>query len=353
MKSAPVCLRAVLLAGTVLLLASHGVRAWPAPARGEPWLRVELRPQVAVQGSSVRLADIALLTSSDLGVLRRALAIPLGQVPRMGETAVLENERLAYWLKSRTGLRDEQIDWQGSRQTAVMSATQDLPGQDISAHAQAALRDHLQALARQKGLSLSRLELDPVALPASVQVPLAGGRLQVRPLGALPMGPRMLVWVDVFSADRHLRAIAVRFDVSAFARLPVAAQAMPAGAAVPASGVEMREVDVAAQPGLLGSAAWPDATAAQAAAEDAGAPVLRRALRVGEVVSADRLQARPAVSRGEWARLTTHQGLLTLESRVEVLQDGLPGQVVRARPAHATATLSARVVGPGRLELQP
>lgn len=349
MKSAPVCMRAVLLAGTAMLLASHGVRAWSAPARGDAWLRVELRPQVVVQGASVRLADIALLTSSDLGILRRALAIPLGQAPRMGETAVLEGERLAYWLKSRTGLRDEQIDWQGSRHTAVMAATQDLPGEDISALAQAALRDHLQALARRKGVSLSRLELAPVAMPASMQVPLTGRRLQVRPLGASDMGPRMLVWVDVFSADRHVRAIAVRFEVSAFARLPVAAQAMPAGAAVLAGGVEMREVDVAAQPGLAGRAAWPN----EMAAEQAGAPVLRRALQAGEVVSADRLQARPAVSRGEWVRLMTHQGLLSLESRVEVLQDGLPGQVVRARPAHATATLSARVVGPGLLELQP
>lgn len=349
MKSAPVSMRAVLLAGSALLLASYGDRAWPAPAHGDAWLRVELRPQVAVQGSRVRLADIALLTSSDLGVLRRALAIPLGQAPRMGETAVLEGERLAYWLKSRTGLREEQIDWQGSRQTAVMAVTQELPGEEISALAQAALRDHLQALAQRSGLSLSRLQLDPVAMPASVQVPLVGRRLQVRPLGASAMAPRMLVWVDVFSADRHVRAMAVRFEVSAFASLPVATQAMPAGASVPAGGVEWREVDVAAQPGLVGRAAWPDGMAAQ----DASAPVLRRALQAGEVVSADRLQTRPAVSRGEWVHLATHQGPLSLESRVEVLQDGLLGQVVRARPAHGTAALSARVVGPGRLELQP
>jgi flagella basal body P-ring formation protein FlgA len=81
--------------------------------------------------------------------------------------------------------------------------------------------------------------------------------------------------------------------------------------------------------------------------------VLRRGLQAGEIVSADQLHARPAVSRGDWASLVTRQGPLSLESRVEVLQDGQPGQVVRARPANATGVLSARVVGPGRLELQP
>ena len=77
------------------------------------------------------------------------------------------------------------------------------------------------------------------------------------------------------------------------------------------------------------------------------------ALQAGEVVSADRLQAKPAVVRGEWASLVTRQGPLSLESRVEVLQDGQPGQIVRARPANATGVLSARVVGRGQLELQP
>lgn len=325
-----------------------------APALAVPaqaWLRVELRPQVTVQHSSVRLADIALLTSSDLGLLRRALAIPLGQAPRPGESAVLESERLGYWLRSRTGLRQDQIDWQGPGQTAIVTAVQEIPGEQVAAQAKTALAQHLQSMALQKGLDLSRLDIDPVALPMSVEVPAQGRRLQVRPLNATRMSPRMLVWVDVFSGDRHVRAIPVRFEVAAFARLPVASHAMPAGAPVQADGMELREMDVAAMsavPALSGGAGM-DASAAA----DADAPVLRRALQAGEVVSADRLQARPAVVRGEWASLVTRQGPLSLESRVEVLQDGQPGQIVRARPANATGVLSARVVGRGQLELQP
>jgi flagella basal body P-ring formation protein FlgA len=319
------------------------VHAVPAQA----WLRVELRAQVAVQRSSVRLADVALLTSPDLGVLRRALSIPLGQAPRLGETTVLESERLGYWLRSRTGLREDQIDWQGPRQTSIVMAVQEIPGVEVAAHARAALSEHLQSLARQKGLSLSRLEIDPVALPASLQVPLEGRRLQVRPLNTAQMGSRMLVWVDVFAGDHHMRAIPVRFEVAAFALLPVASLALPAGAPVQAGNVELREIDVASLPALPG--AWTGAPASS----EAGGPVLRRGLQAGEIVSADQLHARPAVSRGDWASLVTRQGPLSLESRVEVLQDGQPGQVVRARPANATGVLSARVVGPGRLELQP
>lgn len=332
-----------------LLAAACCAPAWAVPAQA--WLRVELRPQVTVQHSSVRLADIAVLTSSDLDMLRRALAIPLGQAPRPGESAVLESERLGYWLRSRTGLRDDQIDWRGPRQTAIVTAVQEIAGEQVAAQAQAALAEHLRSMARQKGLVLSRLDIDPVALPLSLEVPVQGRRLQVRPLNATRMGPRMLVWVDVFSGDRHVRAIPVRFEVAAFARLPVASHAMPAGSPVQADGMELREIDVTAMPGLP---ALPGGVQVDASAgADADPPVLRRALQAGDVVSADSLLARPAVVRGEWASLVTRQGPLSLESRVEVLQDGQPGQIVRARPANATGVLSVRVVGRGQLELQP
>jgi len=264
---------------------------------------------------------------------------------------VLESERLGYWLRSRTGLREDQIDWRGPRQTAIVTAVQEIAGEQVAAQAKAALAEHLQSMARQKGLELSRLDIDPVALPVSVEVPMQGRRLQVRPLSATRMSPRMLVWVDVFSGDRHVRAIPVRFEVAAFARLPVASHAMPAGAPVQADGMELREIDVTAMPGL---SALPGGVRVDASAgADADAPVLRRALQAGDVVSADSLLARPAVVRGEWASLVTRQGPLSLESRVEVLQDGQPGQIVRARPANATGVLSVRVVGRGQLELQP
>jgi flagella basal body P-ring formation protein FlgA len=59
----------------------------------------------------------------------------------------------------------------------------------------------------------------------------------------------------------------------------------------------------------------------------------------------------PDVVRGQWASLRTSSGEVTLEARVEVLQDGLQGQNVRVRPAQATQPVVARVIGPGQLEV--
>lgn len=60
-----------------------------------------------------------------------------------------------------------------------------------------------------------------------------------------------------------------------------------------------------------------------------------------------------AVSRGDWAVLRSGEGVVSLESRVEVLQDGRPGQKVRVRQHGADGPILARVVGRGLLELAP
>ncbi len=57
------------------------------------------------------------------------------------------------------------------------------------------------------------------------------------------------------------------------------------------------------------------------------------------------------VARGDWATLTAQSGPLTLESRVEVLDDGAIGHLVRVRGPHASSSVPARVTGPGRLEM--
>lgn len=74
------------------------------------------------------------------------------------------------------------------------------------------------------------------------------------------------------------------------------------------------------------------------------------------VLPASRVQrsdAALAVARGEWAVLRATEGSITLESRVEVLQDGRAGERIRVRAQGVAGPMFARVVGPGRLELAP
>lgn len=313
----------------------------------EPLLRVALRPQVQVDRADVRLGDVALLSSPDLETLRRAMSVPLGQAPRLGEPVALEGARLRGWLRSRMGLRDEQIQWEGVDSTSVRTAAREIAGDAVAAQAREALLAHLQAVARQKGLVQPRIELQAVALPSMLQVPAIGTQLRVRPLEQVIQGPRMMVWVDVFAGERHVRAIPVRFEVSLFAMAPVARQELAAGSDVPQEDVAWREVDLARLPAAAVPAAWSAQTGAQA-------PVhVRKRTAAGEVLTADRVGPAPAVARGQWVRVIATSGGLSLESRAQSLQDGQIGQTVRVRPQNAAEPLMAKIVAPGQLELQP
>jgi flagella basal body P-ring formation protein FlgA len=132
-------------------------------------------------------------------------------------------------------------------------------------------------------------------------------RLSPRPVDAAQvLRSRMLVWVDAWVGDRFLRSFPVTVE---------------------ATGVVQRP---------------PEARVA------AGEPPL------SPVATGRQPDAEPAVSRGDWAALRTTSGAVSLESRVEVQQDGKVGQRIRVRTSGAASgILSARVVGRGELELAP
>ncbi len=62
------------------------------------------------------------------------------------------------------------------------------------------------------------------------------------------------------------------------------------------------------------------------------------------------VRAGPAVARGAFAAMAAHSGGVAVETRVEVLQDGEPGQQVRVRMATASTSILARVLASGRVE---
>ena len=157
---------------------------------------------------------------------------------------------------------------------------------------------------------------------------------------AMQVRRRMVVWVDVWVADRFVRTVPVAFAVSAWRTAATAADSLVAGAPLNAVAARARETDLTEQDGapLDGIPGNSELRA-------------RRSLRKGEVIRRSDVQRVPAVARGQWASLRTSSGVVMLESRAEVLQDGWTGDKVRVRPPGATGVVLARVLGPGKLEV--
>lgn len=352
-SSVRAALRAVCVAvSTTAVLAPPAAAAGQSPV--EPLVSIELRPQVKLDQGSVRLGDIAFLTTRDLPTLRRLMALPLGPAPRPGSPALLDRDTIVRWVEARSGLQtvdsalrvqSPAIRWTGASETEIESAAQQLPGETVVSAARSALLNWLS----QRSV---RAEVEPVSTARDLLLPPGVPTLRVRPLAnqAQPTR-RMLVWVDAWVDNRFVRTTAVTFEVGAWAPVAVATTDVGRGATIDPvmlrGAMETREVD-------LTTVRQGTPVAVKAGGESAdGRERLRRPLRPGEVLTSAHLEATPAVMRGNWAHLQARSGDVSVESRVEVLQDGREGQVVRVKVPGSSGEVLARVTGPGQVEVQP
>lgn len=255
---------------------------------------VELLPQASVGSASVVLGQVARIHSADLELVRKLVNLPLGLAPQPGQSAVVQRSTLAAWTRRQVGPAGDHVDWRGAGEARVLREAAKVKGEQVAEVAVIALRTVLAA----RGMAG---QIHPPSAMRDLDVPSGEVRIEARPLVSVQLRRRMLVWVDVHAGDTFVRTIPVSLDLELAGGMP------------------------------LRAAAEGDPTASVLQSE----------------------QEAPVVTRGEWASLRSLAGAVLLESRVEVLQDGRPGQKIRVRQQGATGIVFARVVGRGELELAP
>jgi flagellar basal body P-ring formation protein FlgA len=331
-----------------------------ARADGAAPIRIALRPQVEVDHTLVVLADVLDDSARKLPELQDLLSLSLGRIPADGDAVQLDRDTLARWIHIRSGLPANRIAWSGAPTSRIHRVTAMVSGERIAQLACERVRAALQ----RNGL---RVDVAASQVPADVAVPTGALELKLRepagapssvpgrtPSAAEPIPKHQSVWVDAWVDGRFVRTVPVVLEVSAYAPAYVAARDLPAGVSIdgarPASTqFAVREVD------WSGRHALPMAVGSAAVAGSALPPApatLRRAVRAGDALSGADLNPAPLVARGDLATLHAYQGAIELESRVEVLQDGGPGQLVRVRLANAAGAITARVVGPAEVEVR-
>lgn len=312
-----------------------------------PALRIALRPNVQARAPRVLLGQIADVTSTDLVLLRKALALPLGWAPKVGESTQLEQEAVQRWLQARMNLRADQVQWEGGTVSVISSLGQTIAWQTLVSVAQDAANQHVRRLLERGAWPAVSVSVQPSQVPADTQVPLGDIQMVVRPLGATALTKRVTVWVDLLAGERLMKSVPVRFEVEAMVRAARAGTDLSAGRPLDPGQLRAEPVDLAA-------AALP-ADAGFLSPDDVRTKSLqlRRGAQSGDIVSTQHVRPTPEVERGQLATLVLAQGAMLIESRVEALEDGRTGQTVRVRRQGSAQPTTARVSGPGRVEMLP
>lgn len=279
-----------------LLCAGAGL-AWATLAVAKPLASIELLPQAVVQGETVVLGNVARLRSGDLAVIRRLVHLPIGRAPHPGQVAILRQESLALWIRRQAGFAAADVHVGGAREAQVTGSAGVVRGEEIGQAAADSLRTWLRSRSVQAAVHVRVPPRDVHAYGGEI-------RLAPRPIEHAVPRRRMVVWVDVWSADVLVRTVPASLELDALE---------PSGLAL--KGLLEERAETSSMPAEMGQ------------------PF--------------------AVMRGEWATLRSASGPVVLEAAVEVLQDGRSGQKVRVRQRGATAAVMARVIGPGQVEIAP
>jgi flagella basal body P-ring formation protein FlgA len=257
-------------------------------------------------------------------------------MPATGDDVVLDRASLARWVRSQTGLRDDQIEWNGEAATRITVAGNRIPSKALVDTAQSALALWL-------GSRSERFEVRPVSGLSDIIIAGAPVRLVAKPLHYDRPVHRMQVWVDLLGTTGVVRSVPVSFEVTAYVKAAVADRDVAIGSTV-ASVLTEREVDVTTLTAAPRSSS-------DILAQGASTLRLRRGLRAGDVVTAFDLEPVPAIQRGDWVTLRLVNGNVSMESRVEALQDAQVGQSVRVKLNGAERSVLARVTGTGLVEI--
>jgi len=296
---------------------------------------IDLRATAQVAHAQVTLGDVAVLSGADAATLLQWRGMPLGAAPRTG-AVTLARDQIERWIKRHAGSRQPELQWRGAAQVEVSAAQQKVAGDQIAEVARNSLQQWLDTRTERNGIS-------ELSQTRDIAVPPGQLRLIVREPAEEAPRKHMLMWVDVMVDGAFVQVVPVTFVVQAYRSVYVARQDMRTGRVAQDREFDSREIDVTQSP------AAPVVVLSDAAAATAWR--MKHAVARGGVLLKNQIEEAPAVARGESATLRSQVGMLTVESKVEVLQDGYPGQMVKVRASASSGPVLARVASAGLLEM--
>lgn len=288
------------LASSVIL---SGVAA-PAP------VELELRKTTQVDSAGIFLHQLVNADSATLP----AAPIRLADAPVFGRTISFTSEQVADLLRRSGALPQHSVlTWSGAPQVRVVRRARFLAEGELRELLTATLQsEHV----REKGaleLSFGR-SWSGVSLPDE---PLA---LRVLNMPASGVSPNFIVRFDLSAGSERFGPWQTVVQARVMREVPVARTQLKRGQPLQASDFTIEQRDVLSLREPMSVTALNDPTLELIENVSAGQPLLERSVRM-----------RPVVLRGQMVDGLVRDGTMNISLKVEVLADGLPGQMVRVR----------------------
>ena len=306
-----------------LLLPALAARA------NEPAWR--LLPEAKVDSAGIFLQQLLVPTSSASSASSTAPAsstelphIRLAPAPSPGQTVTFSRAQLIE-LAQKCSSELIATNWSGATQIRVSRRTRQFLDSDLTELLTATLQ---QESVKDRG----ELELHLMRPWTPVAVPDEPLTLKLEELPAAGVSPNFVVNCELWNGKEKVGSWPVAVQARVWRDLPVAHSPLTRGQLLRDADVTMERRDFLLQRDAYLNFPTDDSSLELAENIPTGLPVLNRSVH-----------ARPAVRRGRLVDAIYADGTLNISLKVETLEDGLTGQIIRVRNPKTKRELQGKV----------
>src|SRR5882724_3086143 len=280
----------------------------------------QLLPQAQVDGAGIFLDQIVASPTANVVLphLRLAAAPNLGQAASLSRNQIME-------LAQKSASELFTTNWSGATQVRVSRRTRQFIDSDLI---------ELLTESLQKGFVKERgqLELHLTRPWAAVAVPDEPLTLKVGELPAVGVSPNFVVSCELWNGREHVGTWQVAVQAAVWREVPVARSNLHRGESLRDADVTMERRDILLQRDAFLNFPATDDSMELAENVPTGLPLLNRSVRV-----------RPLILRGHMVEAVFQECSLSISLKVETLEDGLLGQIVRVRNPKTKSELYGKV----------
>ena len=304
-----------------------------APAAAMQRVRVDLKTAVIVDRETVQLSDLATISDTSNGSLATLGEIVVAQAPLPGKMRFLDRDDIRLRLR-QAGHDTASIEFQGAESVRMTRRAGTLPADRIRRDVEAAIR---RRMPWPDGQTIVR----DIRFDETLQLPTGRLTYRIIPNRNEDYLGRTVLALHLFVDGEPFRRVWVNATISVMA--DVVTVVRPLGKQQPIA----RE-DLAVQPRDL---AQLPADVVRRVEEVIGNRTTRM-IYPDTILESGMFVAPPLVQRGDIVKIVARSGPLTITATGQVKQPGCKGEMVRVMNTDSSRIITARVTGPGAVEVE-
>jgi flagella basal body P-ring formation protein FlgA len=275
----------------------------------------QLRPELKVDASGIFLSQLVEPAVSSSAAHPPNVVLPhlrLAPAPSLGQTASFSRAQIIELAHDQCP-ELATTNWTGAAKTRVSRLTNLLTDSALVGMLTAALQ-------RDEVKDRGTLELHLVHPLPPALIPEEGVTLKITDLPPTGVSPAFLLRCELWNGTEHVSDWQLSVQARVWREIPVAAARLTRGQLLQDAPVQMERRDLLFCRDAFLNFPSPDGNLELTETIPPGMPILNRSVRV-----------RPVLLRGKIVDGIYADGALTISLKVETLEDGQPGQVIRLR----------------------